>query len=75
LSPSARKSHHSEHKDKHDFPALLQDDHAKVLKDAHVVPEPATDVEKPEPELMKDDEGAVADVASSIALAEVCLSI
>jgi hypothetical protein len=25
----------------------------------------------PEPELMKDDEGAVADVASSVALAEV----
>jgi hypothetical protein len=59
LSPSARKKHHVEHKDKHDFPALMHDEHSKVKKD-----------KTPEPELMEDDEGKVADVASSVTLAE-----
>ena len=55
MSPSARKSHHLEHK--HDSHAQSHDDHSKD--------------KTPEPELMKDDEGAVADVASSVTLAEV----
>jgi len=55
VSPSARKTHHTAHKDKHEFPALAHEEHS---------------VNKPEPELMKDDEGKVADVASSVALAE-----
>jgi hypothetical protein len=38
----------------------MHDEHSKVKKD-----------KTPEPELMEDDEGKVADVASSVTLAEV----
>jgi len=56
LSPSARKNTHGVHDDHHDFPALKQHQTSKT--------EPAV-------EIIKDDEGTEANVASSIALSEV----
>jgi len=72
ISPSARKSHHAghhdtEHKVKHDLPVPMRDEHSTVDKDAHATPLATTE----EPDLMKDDEGTVANVASSVALSEV----
>ncbi|KAF9468644.1 hypothetical protein BDZ94DRAFT_1317808 [Collybia nuda] len=60
VSPSARKSTHSAHNDKHDFPAP---------KTAKHVPETVKEPE-PEPVIMKDDEGTEANVAESLQQAE-----
>ena len=59
LSPSARKNLHGVHNDHHDFPALKQ-------HEEHHAPETEAPVE-----ILKDDEGTEANVASSIALSQV----
>ncbi|KAF9525530.1 hypothetical protein CPB83DRAFT_885554 [Crepidotus variabilis] len=65
VSPTARKTeHHIDHKDKHEHPALLNDEHSKVLEDK------AEKAEKPKPEVVQDDEGTPADVSSSVAVAQ-----
>ncbi len=76
ISPSARKSHHAEHHDtehkgKHDLPVLMHDEHSKVEKDTHATSESST---TEQPDLVKDDEGTVTNVAPSVSLSEVrCL--
>ena len=64
LSPSARKNTHGVHNDHHDYPALKKHEEHKAHKSE-------SDAAVPEVEIMKDDEGTEANVASSIALSQV----
>ena len=63
LSPSAKKSHGSH--DTHHGSSAHEPKHAEPVKEAEEPPK------EPEPVLMKDDEGTVADVTESIKQAEV----